>query len=432
VVPGAGGGAGTLEDPFKGMDWALERVQPGDRLLLHAGLYVPPLIVKKSGTPEKPIVIEAAGDGDVMVGGAAPGPVGIRADGVHDVWFQGLSVFRKDTGFSGKDAGSIRIHRCAFREVRNGILGDQNLKDTVRRWWISDNEIEGSATWSGTAAASGDRRTWGLRLTGSDHVVIHNNIRRFTAGIGTSSSVRCANLDILDNDLGECAFAGVAMDGAERNVRVIENRIVNAGVGVHCKSIFGGPVYVLRNVLVNVLGEPFGMEARPSGVLICHNTVLRNGSAFVLAPESAFRNCTFRNNLFVGSSGPVALRMTSLQESSDLDRDGFAGGPWEKILTWDREEFATVATLQEKGPVYRNAVFLDSAPLFSAILPRPSESGERMDRRLDLRLEPGAVAVDRGIPIRGVNEGYFGKAPDLGAFEAGEELPAYGPREKVR
>jgi hypothetical protein len=49
-------------------------------------------------------------------------------------------------------------------------------------------------------------------------------------------------------------------------------------------------------------------------------------------------------------------------------------------------------------------------------------------RELDFRLAPGGRAVDAGVGLAGVNDGYTGQAPDLGAYEVGAALPHYGPR----
>jgi hypothetical protein len=49
-------------------------------------------------------------------------------------------------------------------------------------------------------------------------------------------------------------------------------------------------------------------------------------------------------------------------------------------------------------------------------------------RDYDFRLRPGSVAIDRGVTIPNLNDGFSGKAPDLGALEAGHPLPQYGPR----
>jgi len=47
---------------------------------------------------------------------------------------------------------------------------------------------------------------------------------------------------------------------------------------------------------------------------------------------------------------------------------------------------------------------------------------------LDFSLRPGSVAVDRGIALPNVTDGFTGQAPDLGALEVGRPSPTYGPR----
>ena len=47
---------------------------------------------------------------------------------------------------------------------------------------------------------------------------------------------------------------------------------------------------------------------------------------------------------------------------------------------------------------------------------------------LGFRLKPGAAAVDRGVALPNVTDGFAGRAPDLGAIELGLAAPHYGPR----
>jgi hypothetical protein len=47
---------------------------------------------------------------------------------------------------------------------------------------------------------------------------------------------------------------------------------------------------------------------------------------------------------------------------------------------------------------------------------------------LDFRLKPGAAAVDRGVAVPNITDGFAGRAPDLGAIELGQAPPHYGPR----
>jgi hypothetical protein len=46
----------------------------------------------------------------------------------------------------------------------------------------------------------------------------------------------------------------------------------------------------------------------------------------------------------------------------------------------------------------------------------------------DFRLKPASAAVDKGVPLATVTEGFAGRAPDLGALEVGQPMPQYGPR----
>jgi hypothetical protein len=48
----------------------------------------------------------------------------------------------------------------------------------------------------------------------------------------------------------------------------------------------------------------------------------------------------------------------------------------------------------------------------------------------DFGLKPGSAAVDRGIAIANVTDGFTGQAPDLGALELGRPVPVYGPRSR--
>jgi MYXO-CTERM domain-containing protein len=47
---------------------------------------------------------------------------------------------------------------------------------------------------------------------------------------------------------------------------------------------------------------------------------------------------------------------------------------------------------------------------------------------VDLRLAPGSAAIDQGVVLVGLNDGFAGAAPDLGAYELGATPPVYGPR----
>jgi hypothetical protein len=46
----------------------------------------------------------------------------------------------------------------------------------------------------------------------------------------------------------------------------------------------------------------------------------------------------------------------------------------------------------------------------------------------DFSLKPGSAAIDRGVVLPNITDGFSGSAPDLGALEYGQAPVHYGPR----
>jgi len=51
--------------------------------------------------------------------------------------------------------------------------------------------------------------------------------------------------------------------------------------------------------------------------------------------------------------------------------------------------------------------------------------------QFDFSLRPNTPAVDSGCILPNINDGFSGKAPDLGALEIGQPAPVYGPRDNM-
>jgi hypothetical protein len=112
----------------------------------------------------------------------------------------------------------------------------------------------------------------------------------------------------------------------------------------------------------------------------------------------------------------------------DFDYDGFAGR-WKQFLKWNRRRYNTLADAKSGAPVYRHAVRVRGEGLFASGVTPPADPKKQSEIRLsDLRLQAGSAAIDAGAVLPNVNDGFRGKAPDLGAYELGGELPHYGPR----
>ena len=58
---GRDGREGTAERPIRTIQFAVDRAKPGDRIILQPGIYPEPVVIKRGGSKERPIVIRAAG-----------------------------------------------------------------------------------------------------------------------------------------------------------------------------------------------------------------------------------------------------------------------------------------------------------------------------------------------------------------------------------
>jgi hypothetical protein len=113
----------------------------------------------------------------------------------------------------------------------------------------------------------------------------------------------------------------------------------------------------------------------------------------------------------------------------DFDYDGFGGGPWDIFMKWNRVFYKTIDDVRARSPVERHAAAVDAANVFASGIERPADVNRQFDpAKIDLRLKEGSAAVDAGEVLPTVNDGFIGKAPDLGAYELGSPLPHYGPR----
>lgn len=428
VAPGNGGGTGSAADPFRGLKAAQAQAKPGTIFLIHAGTYPAEFVITKSGEPGRPIVWRAAGDGEAIIDGAAAaeGHAGrlISANSAHDVWFEGLTIRNGGKGIAGNGSARLVIRRCHISGVEYGIVATKNDADTVRGWFVADNVIEGPSTWPRTKGIEDAR---GVQLTGEGHVVAYNRIRGFGDAIDTFPSKRCANIDFHNNEISEMTDDGAELDYSERNVRCFSNRFTNVYQGISTQPVFGGPVYVFRNAIYNVVLEPFKMHNSPSGALFFHNTVVKRGMPFFIMTNKAVRNSRTRNNLFIGTEGNYAFESSAKMRECDFDYDGVGGGPWKLFMKWNNVRYGSVDETRQKAPAWKNAVVVDAANTFASGAGAPPDEAA-VSPVADLRLKAGTAAIDAGEPLARLNDDFAGKAPDLGAYEADAPLPQYGPR----
>ena len=124
---------------------------------------------------------------------------------------------------------------------------------------------------------------------------------------------------------------------------------------------------------------------------------------------------------------PVDYR--SLIEAPAAGRAGGAGGAGTGMET---RRYATLAEYSQATKQDQHSVTLDY-DIFMNVPRLDAQDLKNVQKLynaadLDFRLKPGSAAVDRGMVLPNVTDGFSGQAPDLGALEVGQAPPHYGPR----
>ena len=184
---------------------------------------------------------------------------------------------------------------------------------------------------------------------------------------------------------------------------------------------------------MNILALATRDSAVPAGIVAYHNTMITEQSS-----NSTYSNGHFRNNLFIGRNTPNQGVMTwanaSAQYSSDYNgfRPNTNGRPQ---YTWivpgqaAPQRFATLAEFQKATGQEAHGIEVDF-DIFENLAPPDPARRHHVYHSIDLnfQLKANAKAVDAGVALPTVNDGFAGKAPDLGALEHGKPEPHWGPR----
>jgi hypothetical protein len=236
----------------------------------------------------------------------------------------------------------------------------------------------------------------------------------------------------------------IETDGGVHNIRVFNNRGVNAAQGGYSSQpVFGGPVYFYRNILYHVpSGVSFKFSSKPAGLYVFHNTII--GEQTIRDPSS---NMHYRNNLFMGrgTDGRGVMTWANATDAYSSDYNGFRPnqgvaaqyvwlGPAKGQLLYEPKQtdwktYPTLAAFREATGQETHGVELDF-DIFEKLVPPDPSRRHAVYHSMDLnfKLKPGSKAIDAGVPIPTVNDGFTGRAPDLGALELGQPLPKWGPR----
>jgi hypothetical protein len=438
----------------------------------------------QDGAPERPIAIVAAGDGEVIFDGDG-NTVLFNLMGAQYHYFEGVTFRNTGTAIEAgmKDiagAKGITVKHCRFDNIGTAVHSDWSGSSG---FYIADNDMLGREdpnyvfTWFAiepwVSRPDFEERAemksfYAVSVYGQGHVIAYNRVRGFHDGIDhatygmpdgypdTPPDRLPVAIDIYNNDVSVVHDNCFEADGSVRNVRVMRNRCFNAPLGAMSpQPILGGPVYFIRNVVYNAWWGPVKIHGDPSGVYYLNNTYV--GEFRQLTPMS---NMHLRNNLLLGQgTAPRVLSVDTFTNYSSSDYNGFRPNPESaEAFAWNSPPFEEIRNFYpaRRDPGQNQSIALKER-IFPSLQAYSEATGQDRHSRLvdydifvnapmpdfsdptrvvptdsvDLRLRQGAEAVDAGIVLPNVTDGFHGSGPDLGAYEYGAPMPHYGPRLKA-
>jgi hypothetical protein len=350
----------------------------------------------------------------------------VLGDGSHDVIIEECDISgwgRVDKDGWGVDYDSAVYSR--FRPLTRVIVQRNCLHDPRSN----------SNTWQEFREGGGKYHPMGPQGisffdSAGNHVFRYNEFRtdddhfaNDVFGGGPNRSLRGfpgADSDVYGNHLEGCWDDGLEMEGGSCNVRIWNNYIDRTMVKIAIAGLSVGPTYIFRNVAGSSHfghqgwgGGPFlkmgGAPLTGGGrAYVFHNTILQppgppdargtigcdEGLCQSGGPE--LLSVVSRNNILHMRSDTVkAIRDASTQPTHDYDYDLIRG-------------MVVSAGKQEPHGVL-------GAPVYEA----SRATG-------DYSLAADSPGYDAGVVIPNFNDGFRGRAPDIGAFEAGSAPMEFG------
>ena len=322
---------------------------------------------------------------------------------------------------------------CMVRNcIINAVYGIVAYLPGAKNCYISDNTITGISEWTNEAmGAHGKNIGEGIQMTGPGNVICYNKVTGFRDCISTMEDQWATDqicVDIYNNDIYRGADDGIEADFCYSNCRIFRNRLTNCYVGLSSQPGLGGPTYFVRNAMYNMVHAAFKLKRFSQGDVVLHNTVIKVGTG--LGGNSKMDHAYFRNNLAIGgptggvnwgdygAGNPYAADIIEPGDHSDFDYDAIGVFDTPYVARIGNKPFSEI----ESNGIERLMLEEVFPNIEFPIPPIP-------ERKVpDLRPATGSRVVDMALRIPNINDDYLGKAPDCGAYEAGQDLPHYGPR----
>jgi hypothetical protein len=354
---------------------------------------------------------------------------GFVVDGRAYVRIEGLEIRYYGSGDYGKGVYLRYSSDCAVRSCRIHEVGSAGVwVKGGERHLLEGNEIWDTSIfgwpWDATKGSSSENNAIAFSDdVGRGHVVRRNTVHGTFNGIAPCGSAAPPSgvtneTDVYENVLYQHTDDGFEPEGYCANVRLWGNRLQDVHMAFAVAPAAPGPLYVLRNVAWRFgntrtsLQDGYTASAikinsgypEPVGpLLVYHNTFLTDApgtdAVALLNPgESTFIRS--RNNVVAGTRYAL-YKVNPVVWSGDGD-DLYTTDA-SRFVSWMGVRYDTLGVFQAAQGQEPNGL---SAPPQLA-----SPAGGNFEP------QPGSPLIDSGVPLAGINDGFVGAGPDVGALE---------------
>lgn len=346
----------------------------------------------------------------------------------------GQGIYR--TALYLRNASDLLIQGNKFINNDRGIL----LRYASDRNVIQNNEFSDTTflwDWDAVKALrpeysleTGGIRFWAPNagepdITSRGTIIRRNTFHDFFDGFaachwGTRAPIS-NETDVYENIIYNVGDDGMELDGPCSNCRVWSNTIHDAFVGISLAPVNIGPVYAIRNVIYRlgrISGCPLGQEPPCGGtsfkfqnpenqgsgpIYLFHNTVdaALVGRGILIAEPASWTLLLARNNIWMGSKR-FAIEYDA-DDLIDFDYDNLLVNGLTSIVQWRGTKYTSLPDFTQATGQERHG--LNVVPQFAA-----PQYG-------NYHLLPSSQLIDAGVVIPGINNNFWGSAPDIGAFE---------------
>jgi hypothetical protein len=343
------------------------------------------------------------------------------------IWIEGFEIRFYGTTTNGcgvctLNASHLVVRRNKIHNMQLGIFVNWNgTNDQGNDTRIEENEVyDPLVNESPWAALKGSfMEGTGIIVRGHIGAIVRgNNVHNFFNGIFTGSSGALENselafdADIYNNTIQYVSDDGLEPEGACINQRFRNNTVDRGFIGVSLAPVTQGPTWVLRNTFTNFTGRGIKFADNSDGiVLIYHNTGWTNAADINGADLiTSIHNVKMRNNIFQ-STGYSIYAVPTGSTANDWNQDNWytARGTAGPHFKWENVNYNTISALCTASGLECNGY--ETLPGFS----NPTGG--------DFTLLPTSPNIDRGVLLPGINDGFIGNAPDVGAYEFAFEAP---------